>query len=50
MNKKNKIFSVSSIFTLLLCLVAAVIVWLFAKYNITHEAEAMVNNVFHFIA
>ena len=50
MNKKNKIFSVSSIFTLLLCLVAAVIVWLFAKYNITHEAEAMVNEIYHLIA
>ena len=34
MNKKNGIFSVSVILSLLMSLVAAIIVWLFAKYDI----------------
>lgn len=50
MNKKNKFFSVSSILSLLLCLIAAVVVWLFAKYHITHEAEAMVKDILNLIA
>ena len=33
MNKKNSFISVSTILALLICLFAAVVIWLFAKYN-----------------
>lgn len=50
MNKKNNIFSVSSILSLLLCLVAAIVVWLFAKYNSQPtDPEAMVENFLRLI-
>ncbi len=41
MNKKNKILSVSSILSLLICLFAAIVVWLFAKYDIMSETQAV---------
>ena len=43
MNKNNKIFSVSTILSLLISLIAAIVVWLFAKYN-SPAAEALVSD------
>ncbi len=51
MNKKNKFISVSSILSLLICMFAAIVVWLFAKYNAqTPDATALVYDAFNLIA
>lgn len=48
MNKKNKIVSVSSILSLFICLLAAIIVWLFAKYNSQPtEPQAMIESLLY---
>lgn len=51
MNKKNGIFSLSVILALLFSLVAAIIVWLFAKYDMTSgdAALALVTSTLRFV-
>ena len=52
MNKKNKVLSFYTILSLLLCIFAAVVIWLIAKYNSTPDLPAamaaaeLVNSIF----